>query len=84
MRIDKKLKKQLILNSRNVNLWELHEEHLPAVSTIEREAIIEEMNQMKSSYDVYIKLFGDLEIITPGDRLTEQIINGPKMTQTIW
>ncbi len=50
---------------------------------IEREAIIEEMNRMESSYDVYIKLFGDLEIVTPGGTLTEQMINGPKMTQII-
>ncbi len=51
--------------------------------SMEREKIIEEMNPMEPSYDVYINFFGDLQIHTHGGTLTEQIINKPKTVQVI-
>ena len=44
---------------------------------MEREKIIEAMNPMEPTYDVYISFFRDLEIRTAGGTLTEQIINAP-------
>lgn len=114
-------------NSRSLNLWELREEHIPAVSSMleknygvptgflvirnpsrylerpealyifayvlhralaqqnvmEREKIIEAMNPMEPTYDVYISFFRDLEIRTAGGTLTEQIINAPKTIQLV-
>lgn len=52
-------------------------------NTMEREEIIEAMNQMEQSYDVYISFFRDLEIRTAGGTLTEQIINAPKTIQLV-
>ena len=50
---------------------------------MEREEIIEAMNPMEQSYDVYISFFRDLEIRTAGGTLTEQIINAPKTIQLV-
>ena len=52
-------------------------------NTMEREEIIEAMNPMEQSYDVYISFFRDLEIRTAGGTLTEQIINAPKTIQLV-
>ena len=50
---------------------------------MEREKIIEAMNPMEPTYDVYISFFRDLEIRTAGGTLTEQIINAPKTIQLV-
>lgn len=50
-------------------------------NVMEREKIIEAMNPMEPTYDVYISFFRDLEIRTAGGTLTEQIINAPKTIQ---
>ncbi len=50
---------------------------------MEREKIIEAMNPMKESYDVYIRFFGDLQIQTAGGTLTEHMISGPKITSLV-
>lgn len=52
-------------------------------NTMEREEIIEAMNPIEQSYDVYISFFRDLEIRTAGGTLTEQIINAPKTIQLV-
>lgn len=52
-------------------------------NVMEREKIIEAMNPMEPTYDVYISFFRDLEIRTAGGTLTEQIINAPKTIQLV-
>lgn len=52
-------------------------------NVMEREKIIEAMNPIEPSYDVYISFFRDLEIRTAGGTLTEQIINAPKTIQLV-
>ena len=52
-------------------------------NVMEREKIIEAMNPMEPTYDVYISFFRDLEIRTAGGTLTEQIINAPKTIQQL-
>ena len=50
---------------------------------MEREEIIEEMHPIEEPYDIYIRFFGNLQIQAAGGTLTEQMINGPKITSVI-